>query len=74
MSEHEINFVLNGTPQAVNVPANRLLIDLLRMDLGATGTKLGCGIGVCGACSVLVDGDVTTACLLPAVFIDGSDV
>lgn len=74
MSQHEIHFVLNGTPQVAIVPAHRLLIDLLRTDLGKTGTKLGCGIGVCGACSVLVDGEVTTACLLPAVFVDGTAV
>jgi carbon-monoxide dehydrogenase small subunit len=74
MSEHEIRFVLNDTAQAMTVPAERLLIDLLRVDLGLTGTKLGCGIGVCGSCSVLVDGAVTTACLLPAVFVDGTEV
>lgn len=74
MSQHEIQFELNGTPRVATVPAHRLLIDLLRIDLRKTGTKLGCGIGVCGACSVLVDGQVTTACLLPAVFVDGASV
>jgi carbon-monoxide dehydrogenase small subunit len=44
---------------------------VLRDDLGATGTKEGCSIGVCGACSVLVDGELLSACLLPAVFVDG---
>jgi carbon-monoxide dehydrogenase small subunit len=56
------------------VRADRRLIDVLRDDLGATGTKEGCSIGVCGACSVLVGGELLSACLLPAVFVDGRDV
>src|SRR5512142_2938450 len=74
MSEHKIRFTLNGQTRDVAIPANRLLIDLLREDLGLTGTKEGCSVGVCGACSVLVDGQVMTACLLPAVFLDGATV
>lgn len=74
MSEHQLRFTLNGQTRDVAVPANRLLIDLLREDLGLTGTKEGCSVGVCGACSVLVDGQVMTACLLPAVFVDGASV
>jgi carbon-monoxide dehydrogenase small subunit len=62
---------LNGEAVEANVPAERLLIDLLRDDLGLTGTKEGCSVGVCGACSVLLDGRVVSACLLPAVFVDG---
>ena len=54
--------------------ADRRLIDVLRDDLGATGTKEGCSIGVCGSCSVLVGGELLSACLLPAVFVDGRDV
>ena len=54
--------------------ADRRLIDVLRDDLGPTGTKDGCSIGVCGACSVLVGGELLSACLLPAVFVDGRDV
>jgi aerobic-type carbon monoxide dehydrogenase small subunit (CoxS/CutS family) len=56
------------------VRADRRLIDVLRDDLGATGTKEGCSIGVCGACSVLVGGELLSACLLPAVFVDAADV
>jgi len=56
------------------VRADRRLIDVLRDDLGATGTKEGCSIGVCGSCSVLVGGELLSACLLPAVFVDGRDV
>jgi carbon-monoxide dehydrogenase small subunit len=73
-SEHLLDFQLNGTRRQVTVPANRLLIDLLRDDLGLTGTKEGCSVGVCGACSVLVDGEVMSACLLPAVLVDGTQV
>ncbi len=56
------------------MPAERLLIELLRDDLGVTGTKEGCGVGVCGACSVLVNGALLSACLLPALFVDGARV
>ena len=74
MSTHQLRFSLNGAPRDVVVAADRLLIDLLRDDCGATGTKLGCGVCVCGACSVLVDGELLSACLVPAVFVDGRDV
>jgi carbon-monoxide dehydrogenase small subunit len=60
--------------RSVDVRADRRLIDVLRDDLGCTGTKEGCSIGVCGACSVLVDGELLSACLLPAVFVDGRAV
>ena len=69
-----MRFQLNGVTQELSVPANRRLIDVLREDLGLTGTKEGCSVGVCGACSVLVNGDVMSACLLPAVFVDGANV
>lgn len=74
MSVHQLRFHLNGEPREVTVPAERLLIDLLREDLQLTGTKEGCGVGVCGACSVLVDGQLLTACLLPALFVEASSV
>jgi aerobic carbon-monoxide dehydrogenase small subunit len=73
-STHPLRFELNGTARSLTVPAHRRLIDLLREDLGLTGTKEGCSVGVCGACSVLVDGQVMSACLLPAVFVDGARV
>jgi carbon-monoxide dehydrogenase small subunit len=74
MSTHRLRFQLNGEPREVDVPAERLLIDLLRRDLSLTGTKETCSVGVCGACSVLVDGALVSACLMPAVFIDGASV
>jgi carbon-monoxide dehydrogenase small subunit len=74
MSTHRLRFTLNGDDRAVEVPADRILIDLIRDDCGATGTKLGCAVGVCGICSVLVDGELVSACLLPAVFVDGKSI
>jgi carbon-monoxide dehydrogenase small subunit len=64
----------HGEPVELAVPAERLLIDPLRDDLCLTGTKLGCGVGVCGACTVLVDGRPMSACLPPAVHVDGAEV
>jgi carbon-monoxide dehydrogenase small subunit len=71
---HDLTFELNGVRRSVRVPSERLLIDMLRYDCGLTGTKEGCGIGVCGACSVIVNGTVQSACLIPAVFVDGGSV
>ncbi len=73
-SEHRVRFELNGKPRELMVRANTRLIDLLRDDLGLTGTKEGCSVGVCGACSVLLDGQLTSGCLLPAAFADGASV
>jgi aerobic-type carbon monoxide dehydrogenase small subunit (CoxS/CutS family) len=74
VSEHSVSFELNGQPVGVRVPAHRLLLDLLRDDLGLTGTKEGCTIGVCGICSVLVDGALLSACLLPVVSLEGARI
>ena len=74
MSEHTLQLTINGTPHRVTVPANRLLIHLLRDDLALTGTKEGCSVGVCGACSVLVNGTLVSSCLLPAVMADGAAI
>ena len=70
----QISFELNDAPRQLAIPAHRRLIDLLREDFGLTGTKEGCSVGVCGACSVLVDGKVVSACLMPAAFVDGARV
>lgn len=74
MSVHHLRFSLNGELREADVPSERLLIDLLRDDLGLTGTKECCSVGVCGACSITIDGEVMSACLVPAVFVDGASV
>jgi carbon-monoxide dehydrogenase small subunit len=74
VSEHTLRLTINGTTHQVSVPANRLLVHVLRDDLGLTGTKEGCSVGVCGACSVLVDGVLVSACLLPAILADGASI
>ena len=67
-------FVINGDPVEVEVPGMRRLLDVLREDLSLTGTKEGCGEGECGACSVLLDGAVVDACLVPVCQVDGTTV
>src|SRR5215210_531130 len=69
-----IHVLVNGESRDVVVAPDRVLLDVLRDDLRLTGTKEGCSVGVCGLCSVLVDGRVMTACLLPAVKVDGRSV
>ena len=70
----DVNFTVNGTARSVRVPARRLLSDCLRHDLRLTGTHVGCEHGVCGACTVLLDGVAVRSCLLLAVTADGSAV
>jgi aerobic carbon-monoxide dehydrogenase small subunit len=67
-------FFVNGDPVEVEVPGMRRLLDVLREDLGLTGTKEGCGEGECGACSVLLDGHVVDSCLVPVCQVDGTSV
>jgi aerobic carbon-monoxide dehydrogenase small subunit len=67
-------FFVNGDPVEVEVPGMRRLLDVLREDLALTGTKEGCGEGECGACSVLIDGAVVDACLVPVCQVDGTSV
>jgi len=69
-----IRLRVNGEPVELEVPGMRRLLDALREDLGLTGTKEGCGEGECGACSVILDGQVVDACLVPMCQVDGSDV
>ena len=65
---------VNGTPYEVSAPNRRTLVDLLRYDLGLTGTKEACSVGVCGVCSVLLNGRLVASCLLLACQADGADV
>jgi aerobic carbon-monoxide dehydrogenase small subunit len=67
-------FSVNGEPVEVGVPGMRRVLDTLREDLGLTGTKEGCGEGECGACSVLVDGQVVDSCLVPVCQVEGASV
>jgi carbon-monoxide dehydrogenase small subunit len=67
-------FKLNGEAREVAVPGMRRLLDVIREDLGFTGTKEGCGEGECGACSVILDGMVVDSCLVPVCQVDGSEV
>ncbi|MEP7158971.1 MAG: (2Fe-2S)-binding protein [Chloroflexota bacterium] len=65
---------VNGAEQTLDVPGMRRLLDALREDLGLTGTKEGCGEGECGACTVLIDGEVVNSCLVPLCQVDGADI
>jgi aerobic carbon-monoxide dehydrogenase small subunit len=67
-------FTLNGSALEVEAQADRRVIDLLREDLGLTGTKEGCGTGECGACTILVDGELKLACLMIVAQLDGTRV
>jgi aerobic-type carbon monoxide dehydrogenase small subunit (CoxS/CutS family) len=69
-----IRFRVNGKDAAVESPADRRLLDVLREDLHLTGTKEGCGEGECGACTVLVDGRPVNSCLVLAPQVEGCDV
>jgi carbon-monoxide dehydrogenase small subunit len=71
---HAISLTVNGVRRDLEVPANRVLVDLLRYDLGLTGTKESCSIGVCGACTIIVDGEMLSACLALAVQYDGAEI
>ena len=71
---HAVRIVVNGVPREAQVPARRLLSDVLRHDLRLTGTHVGCEHGVCGACTVLLDGEPVRSCLLLAVTADGHQV
>jgi carbon-monoxide dehydrogenase small subunit len=76
MSEelHDVRLTVNGATHEIRVPARRLLSDALRHDLGLTGTHVGCEHGVCGACTVLVDGQPMRSCLMFAVSAVGTDI
>jgi carbon-monoxide dehydrogenase small subunit len=74
MSQHTIRLTVNGEATEASVPARRLLADFLRDDLALAGTKRGCETGICGACSVLVDGKVVKSCLSLAVQANGKSV
>lgn len=74
MSKHQIDVTVNGEEHSVEVPARRMLSDFLRDDLHLTGTKRGCETGTCGACSVILDGEVVKSCLSLAVQANGGKI
>ena len=71
---HHVNLRVNGRPHELVVEARRTLADMLRHDLGYTGTHLGCEHGICGACTVILDGAPVRACLVFGVQADGAEV
>jgi carbon-monoxide dehydrogenase small subunit len=71
---NRVSFTLNGEPVSLSVNPLRRVIDVLREDLGLTGTKEGCGEGECGACSVLLDGMLVNSCILTAASLEGKNL
>jgi len=69
-----IRFRLNGKPTTLETDSERTLLWVLRGDLGLTGTKYGCGEGLCGACTVVVNGEAVRSCSVPVASVDGADV
>lgn len=74
MSKEKIQMEVNGKIVTVEVEPSDLLVDVLRENLGLTGTKAGCRGGECGACSVILNGKVVTSCLIPALKADGGKI
>ena len=74
MPETSVSLTVNGAHYMVTVPPMKRLLDVIREDLALTGTKEGCGEGECGACSVLLDGELVNSCLVPAKQADGADI
>lgn len=74
LKEIQISFILNGEKIELKTKPNKRLLDILRDDLGLTGTKEGCSIGECGACTVIVNGKAVNSCLVLVGEVDGADV
>jgi len=74
MSTEQVNVTINGLSHSLDVEARRTLADVIREDVGLTGTHLGCEHGVCGACTILLDGQPARACLMLAVQADGAEI
>lgn len=72
--ENKIKFILNGEEVKVTCSPVKRLLDVLREDFNLTGAKEGCGKGECGACSVLIDGELINSCLYPAQMAEGKEV
>jgi len=72
--EKAVQFTLNGKPVRLTVDSDRTLLWVLRTNLGLTGTKYGCGQGICGACTVLVNDKAVRSCVLPVNQVEGKKV
>jgi carbon-monoxide dehydrogenase small subunit len=70
----KINFTVNGKPQTVDVFPMERLLDVLREQLQLTGTKEGCGEGECGACTVVLNGEIVNSCLVPMAQVEGTQI
>ena len=74
MPKADIRLKVNGKSHRVEVEPRRLLVDCIRYDLGLTGTKEGCSMGICGACTVIMNGKTVASCLTLAVQADGAEI
>ena len=74
MATHSITVTVNGAKERLDVPSNMTLLQMLREQLGLTGTKNGCEAGECGACTVLVAGEPVNSCMMLAVEADGQEI
>jgi aerobic carbon-monoxide dehydrogenase small subunit len=74
MIKKKISLTVNGTKHEVEVPTTRTLIDCIRYDLGLTGSVEGCGVGVCGACTMWLNGRMVSSCITLAVMADGAEI
>lgn len=72
--KRDISFRLNGKSISINVDEKRMLLWVLRTDLGLTGTKFGCGISACGSCIVIVDNEAVRSCSFPVKNVEGGEV
>jgi len=74
MATHQISLTVNGSSEVVLVPSHLTLLQMLRDKLALTGTKNGCAAGECGACTVILNGEVVNSCMVLAVECDGAQV
>jgi carbon-monoxide dehydrogenase small subunit len=74
VTDYDVRLIVNGAAHSVRVPARRLLSDCLRHDMRLTGTHVGCEHGVCGACTVLLNGDAVRSCIMLAVQARGAEI
>lgn len=72
--KRQISLVVNGAERQVEVDTRKVLVDMLREELGLTGTHVGCGTGTCGACTVMLDGRTVKSCCILAVDVDGQNL